>query len=346
MPAKGPEMPPEVQAEVVRLGKQDLSNSEIATIVGWPAWRVSRVRNRNGVGGKRAVLTVVTPELLNEIERRYLAGDGFTMLGREFHVTPTRLKGLLSERGIVFRENDKSQETKDEVLKLHVHSSMFSHEIYTKCGISETTYTDWTRGIERLNRPTQVNPMKGKSLISIWTERYGTDGGQERMAQFRQLCSDNFSGEGNPMYGKPAPQGSGNGWKGWYRDHYFRSLRELSFMMDRDQRNIPWVSGETMSIPYSLDGKLRTYRPDFLCGTVVIELKPQRLIASHSVAAKTEAARLHCAERGLTYEIFDIEIDSAALWTAYKAGLIRFARDYEKRFIAFHEAALGSSCSD
>jgi hypothetical protein len=34
------------------------------------------------------------------------------------------------------------------------------------------------------------------------------------------------------MYGKPSPQGSGNGWSGWYKGKYFRSIMELSFIVE------------------------------------------------------------------------------------------------------------------
>jgi len=48
------------------------------------------------------------------------------------------------------------------------------------------------------------------------------------------------------MYGKPAPIGSGNGWSGWYKGWYFRSLLELSFMINVIERfKMSWQNAET-----------------------------------------------------------------------------------------------------
>ena len=46
--------------------------------------------------------------------------------------------------------------------------------------------------------------------------------------------SNASKGKNNPMYGKPSPQGSGNGWSGWYKGIYFRSLLYSSFMSSID----------------------------------------------------------------------------------------------------------------
>ena len=44
--------------------------------------------------------------------------------------------------------------------------------------------------------------------------------------------SASMSGEQNPMFGKQTPTGAGNGWSGWYKDWYFRSLGELSYVVN------------------------------------------------------------------------------------------------------------------
>ena len=40
------------------------------------------------------------------------------------------------------------------------------------------------------------------------------------------------------MYGRFSPRGSGNGWSGWYKEWYFRSLLELSYMINETKFNM------------------------------------------------------------------------------------------------------------
>jgi hypothetical protein len=135
------------------------------------------------------------------------------------------------------------------------------------------------------------------------------------------------------MYDKPTPQGAGNGWKGWYKEHYFRSLRELMFMIQADDKGVIWVSAESIRIPYLWNGNQRTYRPDFRVENRLIEIKPKRLHTSPLVSAKQEAAKLFCATHGLIYELIDMSIDSGKIYDSYVKNLIRFSHDYEQRFL-------------
>ena len=83
------------------------------------------------------------------------------------------------------------------------------------------------------------------------------------------------------MYGKPSPQGSGNGWSGWYKGWYFRSLLELSYMILVIERfNISWSNGEKIKITYkNFSGINRNYFPDFLLNNkYIIEIKPKNYI--------------------------------------------------------------------
>lgn len=51
---------------------------------------------------------------------------------------------------------------------------------------------------------------KGKTFEEIY--------GKEKAVELKEKLSERFSGEGNPMFGKPSPEGSGNGWSGWYKN--------------------------------------------------------------------------------------------------------------------------------
>lgn len=171
------------------------------------------------------------------------------------------------------------------------------------------------------------NPMSGKSVYSVWLEKYGKEEADKKLESAKLKHSKNNSGEGNPMYGKPSPQGSGNGWKGWYKGLFFRSLRELTFMIQNDGK---YNSAEKIRIQYEFNGKKRTYSPDFIIGKELIEIKPIKLHNSPCNLAKFRAAEDFCKNNGLTFLIVDVIIDS--LLISKNLEFIKFQGNYLERF--------------
>ena len=134
---------------------------------------------------------------------------------------------------------------------------------------------------------------KGKTFEEIY--------GKEKAAELKEKLSERFSGENNPMFGKPSPKGSGNGWSGWYKNFYFRSLLELSFLI-REQRELK--SAESIKIPYiDFDGTARTYHPDFICENTLIEIKPKKLLGTATNKLKFEAGKKFCENNDFQFKI-------------------------------------------
>lgn len=184
------------------------------------------------------------------------------------------------------------------------------------------------------------NPMKGRSVYSVWINKYGKEKADKLMEDYKYKQSLNNKGENNPMYGKPSPKGSGQGWKGWYNGIYFRSLRELSYMMYMDENNIKWKSAETkeLSIKYiGVDNQERTYRADFILTELkkLIEIKPIRLQSSQSIKLKTNAAIEFCQNNNLVFEIIDFAIDYNKIKVALDMGIIKFDRNYKEKFLKY-----------
>ena len=108
------------------------------------------------------------------------------------------------------------------------------------------------------------NGMYGKSVYSVWVEKYGIVIADQKMKEYKLKQSINSSGNKNPMYGKPSPNGSGNGWSGWYKNYFFKSLKELSFILTLEKENIKYESAEVkkFKIEYiNWEGKKRNYYP-------------------------------------------------------------------------------------
>lgn len=182
------------------------------------------------------------------------------------------------------------------------------------------------------------NPMFGKSVLEGWVKKYGIDEANVLMNACKKKHSINNSGEGNPMYGKLSPKGSGNGWSGWYKGWYFRSLGELSYMIKVIERfKFNWKSGE--SSKYKINyvdwkGQKRNYFPDFIIeDKYIIEYKPRRLWESDNVKRKKEAALLFAEERGLKYKLVTCEkLCEKEITKLYESKMIKFLDKYEELY--------------
>jgi len=152
------------------------------------------------------------------------------------------------------------------------------------------------------------------NTFDFWCEKYGLKIANIKEEQRRIKLSKAFSGENNPMFGKPSPKESGNGWSGWYKEWFFRSIRELSYVVNViEKQGLKWRSAETQefAIRYTINGKPRTYFPDFLVDDKnIVECKPARIMDSDIVKAKTQAAQKFCKNNSLLYTIVDPDIMS------------------------------------
>jgi hypothetical protein len=208
-------------------------------------------------------------------------------------------------------------------------------------------HSDETKDKIRNNTNTKGknNGMYGIRVYDIWVEKFGKIIADEKNEEFKKTQSKNSSGENNPMYGKPSPQGSGNGWSGWYKNWFFRSLRELSYMINEIEYNdSSWESGEQKKykIPYiDWDGKNRNYFPDFIVDNkYMIECKPLNLQTSASVLCKKQAAEIFCKDIGLKYVLLEPAlITTDEIKKLYKLGNIKFLPKYEKKFLDYKEKA-------
>jgi hypothetical protein len=180
------------------------------------------------------------------------------------------------------------------------------------------------------------NPMYRRSVYSVWVEKYGREEADRRLSELNKKRSDQMSGSKNNMYGKPSPQGSGNGWSGWYKGWFFRSLRELSYVITVLEKNrSTWRSAESkdLRMKYIMDGRSRTYFADFLVdGSILVEVKPKKLMGSRQNLAKRKTASRFCKERGFSYRMVDVRIlDEDVIADLHSRGVIRFTKRYEMK---------------
>lgn len=215
------------------------------------------------------------------------------------------------------------------------HSKEFRENLSKqKKGKPNTSNTKFTT--ERVSGKNSY--MYGKSLHILMIEKYGKEEADIRFQLMKDKQSANNSGKGNPMYGKVTR--AGNGYKGWYKGWFFRSLRELSYVYNLDQEGKKWISAESMDfyIEYKdYKNSDRTYVPDFLVeDKYLVEIKPIKLHTSKNVTDKKTAAELFCLDKPYTYMITDCDILSTEiLEKLHTQNTIKFTEKDEVRFMAY-----------
>jgi len=199
--------------------------------------------------------------------------------------------------------------------------------------------TKWFRELRRKQTTGKNNPMYGKNWYDFWVKKYGVKEAKVKLKKHKERKSIASSGKNNSMYGRPSPEGSGNGWSGWYKGWFFRSIKELSYMINIIEKNhLIWESAETkeLSIKYiDYKGDERTYRADFLINNnVLVEIKPRKLENSISVLCKKKAAINFCKKKKLKYKIvFDPKLLSTEeMKKLYFTNQIKFLPRYEEMF--------------
>ncbi len=182
------------------------------------------------------------------------------------------------------------------------------------------------------------NHMHGRSVYDLWVEKHGKEEADLKKEELRIKQSKKSSGKNNPMYGKPSPKGSGNGWSGWYKGWLFRSLQELSFMVGVIERfGFKWESGESKKwrIEYiDSKGTERNYFPDFILNEkYMVECKPKKLWESADVKIKKGVAKSFCKEKSLIYKLIEpIKISKEEIKKLYQEGEIKWTDRYQKKY--------------
>jgi len=184
-----------------------------------------------------------------------------------------------------------------------------SKEVKERLAAVDRAYTQTDDFKKKCTKSGKSNGMYGKSVYDTWLAKYGKEEADRRREERSKVQSEASMGAKNNMYGKPSPIFSGNGWKGWCNGWFFRSLRELSYVINiLEVKKLAWKSAEGIRILYiDHKGHDRTYTPDFLVENhILVEIKPKRLKKLWDNQLKKIAAVKYCKEHGLVYKMFDV----------------------------------------
>jgi endogenous inhibitor of DNA gyrase (YacG/DUF329 family) len=186
-------------------------------------------------------------------------------------------------------------------------------------------------------------PMRGRSAYSIWVEKYGKEGADRKKEELRQKSIGKFAGEKNPMFGKPSPNGAGNGYSGWYNGLFFRSLKELVFIvkyLERFKLKYESLEGKRSGIKYfdEFSKTHRNYFGDYLVnGKYFVEIKPKKLWNTPLNSQKFTAAKEFCKNNGLIFKLIDPKIDTPLIFKLFDDNKIKFMDRYLPKFIKWRQ---------
>jgi len=168
-------------------------------------------------------------------------------------------------------------------LKMSSVTSGERNAMYGKCHTQETKE--------------KINLLNKRSYV----EKYGV----ERASIIIRKLSEALSGEKNPAFGK-IYKNTGKSVKGYYKNKFFRSLLEYSFMKHLELMNVNLddIDYENFLVPWiNENGINRTYRPDFYhpSASVVYEVKQSYAVSYNEL--KHNAARDYFKERKIEFRI-------------------------------------------
>jgi hypothetical protein len=113
------------------------------------------------------------------------------------------------------------------------------------------------------------------------------------------------------------------GFVGKYNGYLFRSLMELSYILDNEANHKIVCAERLASIKYSHLGRRRNYYPDFLVDDkMLIEIKPKSYFNDPGVLAKKAAAERFCDEKGWTYKMLEWPVNWSRIIELVKSGVV------------------------
>ena len=137
-------------------------------------------------------------------------------------------------------------------------------EVYSKEHLSEIRKERISKTMSKTKKTKEHNNNVSLSMKKAWREGKFNS---EKTIEARKIgyaSRKSFSGKNNPMFGKPAPKGSGSGISGFRKDInlYVRSTWEANFARILLYLNIEFEY-ENNVFYFNIENNSHSYRPDF-----------------------------------------------------------------------------------
>ena len=176
-----------------------------------------------------------------------------------------------------------------------------------KLSLADKSYTKTKAFKENVSIATKKAKRKNYGDAKAkWIELYGKEKAEKMWLKRNKTISKRTKGSNNPMYGKPAPKGSGSGWSGYLDNIFFRSIHELSYLYYLIENNITFENAEQKKygIKYKNEKERdRTYFADYIVGNKIIEIKPEAAKNFRLVKIKQKYAEKWAKKNKMQYSI-------------------------------------------
>lgn len=129
------------------------------------------------------------------------------------------------------------------------------------------------------------------------------------------------------------------GISGYYNGIYFRSMNEISFIINYlENKNLEYFSPESKRfyIEYIDKNKKRKYYPDFITDKYIFECKPKRFWKDTDVVRKMQAAKKFAAKTNKKYILVDYPVITEKIILKIKLGLICFTEKGQIKFNRYY----------
>ena len=283
-----------------------------------------------------AKFNLVTPEIYKKILIDYKSNK-FTLkqLSKKYKLSNVSISRHLKINGDTQHKDIKFDKIKKDIINDYING-VPPFILREKYKISRTRLKEITKPYRSIPDNSNTN------WHETWKQYLSPEEFDRRIKRHTKIRSEQSKGKNNPMYGKPSPQGSGNGWKGWYNGIFFRSLRELSFMINYIGRfHLTTDPAEKVKFEIKYKdylGQERNYYPDYLINNkFLVEIKPKRLWNTPLIIAKKLAAEEFCKNKGFKYKLIDPKIiDLEIIRKKVDNKEINFFDKYKEKFEKYY----------
>lgn len=292
--------------------------------------RVKRILLAHGLGVvPRKSVKHISPECVDDILTYFYGGLSLTEICQRVGVGAYKVKEVLNDHGIIMRgkgelniihitpeEASKMKRIYDETLSLRLVGREFGFSPPFVKEAIKRYYPDFEVSTEH------------PSTEQIWMYEHGIRKGRKMFKELMSKIADERRGKPGP---RPSPGTFGRGVSGWYRDLYFRSLKELSFILKYEKEHEVESAEAVIRVKYKDGDRFRHYYPDFILDkTIIVEVKCIYQRDDRITKAKMKALKRYCKTHGYTCRFEDAEIDHPAIKNLYREGKVVFSTKNEE----------------
>jgi len=268
-------------------------------------------------------------ETIEQIINCFYAGLTMAELSDEFGMANHTLRGVLRAHGVALRSKGELNTLSVSLEKATLMKEAYERTLSLRLVGRQFGYCNASVKKAILEYyPDFVLSDKTPSNEQIWMHEYGEAKGREMYRRHMRAIAKKNRGRLGP---RPSNTSGGYGVKGWYNGFFFRSLKELSFILANETSHKIESAEGLIRVKYRDGDRFRYYYPDFVLDDKdIVEVKDKYSMSDTKVLAKMKALKRFCKGTRYTCRIEDISLNQAAIKTLYLEGKIVFSSRHDE----------------